>query len=121
GTRGDALRTVEILPGVARPPFGTGALIVRGSAPNDSQVFLDGSPVPLLYHFGGLTSFTNTRMLERIDFYPGNFSVRYGRKIGGILEGGARDPSPERLAGVVDVNLIDASLLVEAPITEDLS
>src|SRR5690606_33723927 len=57
GTRGDPLRAVEILPGVARPPFAAGALIVRGAAPGDSQVFLEGIPVPLLYHFGGLTSF----------------------------------------------------------------
>ncbi|MGB5812696.1 MAG: TonB family protein, partial [Polyangiales bacterium] len=30
GTRGDALRAVELLPGVARAPFGVGLLIVRG-------------------------------------------------------------------------------------------
>ncbi|MBW1755697.1 MAG: hypothetical protein JRJ80_05955, partial [Deltaproteobacteria bacterium] len=56
GTRGDALRAVELLPGVARPPFGIGLLIVRGSAPQDSESFIDGIPVPLIYHFGGLTS-----------------------------------------------------------------
>ena len=68
GTRGDALRTVEILPGVARPPFGSGQLIVRGSAPTDTQVFLEGVPVPLLYHFGGLTSLINSDLLSRLDF-----------------------------------------------------
>ncbi|MDH5492284.1 MAG: TonB family protein, partial [Myxococcales bacterium] len=78
GTRGDALRTVEILPGVARPAFGFGALLVRGSSGRDSAVNFEGNFVPLLYHFGGLTSFANSRMLERIDFYPGNFSARYG-------------------------------------------
>lgn len=122
GTRGDALRTVELLPGVGRPPFGAGQLIVRGSAPGDSEVFLDGAAVPLLYHFGGLTSFINSRMLDRIDFFPGNFSARYGRKIGGILEVSTRSPSEDgELHGFADVNLIDASLLLEAPIGEDAS
>jgi len=121
GTRGDALRTVELLPGVGRPAFGGGNLIVRGSAPQDSQVFFESAPVPLLYHFGGLTSFINSRLLDRIDFYPGNFSARYGRKLGGILEVGARDPATDGIHGVADVNLIDASILVEGPVGEDVS
>jgi len=121
GTRGDALRAVELLPGVGRPPFGSGQLIVRGSAPGDSQVFLDSAPVPLLYHFGGLTSFYHSRLLDQIDFYPGNFSARYGRKIGGILEVTTRDPARDRFHGIADINLIDASLLVEAPLGDNVS
>ena len=121
GTRGDALRTVELLPGVARPPFGAGAIIVRGSAPADTQVLLDGIPVALLYHFGGLTSFINSRLLETVDFYPGNFSVRYGRRRGGIIEATVADPARDRLHGVLDLNLIDGSVLAQGPITSDLS
>lgn len=121
GTRGDALRTVELLPGVGRPPFASGALLVRGSGPNDSEVFLDGVAVPLLYHFGGLTSFFSSQLLEQIDFIPGNFSVRYGRKVGGVLEVESRRPAVDDLHGMVDVNLIDASLMLEAPISDDVS
>ncbi|MCS6798331.1 MAG: TonB-dependent receptor [Myxococcota bacterium] len=116
GTRGDALRVVELLPGVARPPFGAGVLLVRGAAPSDSQVYFEGAPVPLLYHFGGLTSFVPSRLLDRIDFFPGNFSVRYGRKLGGVLEVSARDPATDGASAVLDVNLIDASALVQTPI-----
>ncbi|MCB9622581.1 MAG: TonB-dependent receptor [Sandaracinus sp.] len=123
GTRGDALRAVELLPGVGRPPFGAGALIVRGAAPQDSQTFFEGVPVPLLYHFGGLTSVVNSRLLEQIDFYPGNFSARYGRKMGGILEVGFRDPlamhQDRRFHGVAELSLIDASLLAEFPLGDN--
>lgn len=116
GTRGDALRVVELLPGVGRPAFGGGVLLVRGSAPGDSQVFLDGNPVPLLYHLGGITSFFSSQLLSRIDFVPGNFSVRYGRKIGGILEVEPRDPRFDGYHGFLDVNGIDASIMFEGPI-----
>jgi TonB family protein len=118
GTRGDALRTVELMPGVARPPLGAGVLIVRGSAPADTQVLLEGVPVPALYHFGGLTSFMNSRMIESLDFYPGNFSVRYGRVRGGVLEVRAAE-LPREFVGVLDANLLDASVLVQAPLGED--
>jgi TonB family protein len=117
GTRGDALRTVELLPGVARPPFGAGVIIVRGSSPQDTQVLLDGIPVGLLYHFGGLTSFINSRLLESVDFYPGNFSVRYGRRRGGIIEASLSEPARDQLHGVADLNLIDGSLLAQGPIS----
>lgn len=116
GTRGDALRAIELLPGVGRPPGLAGIVLIRGASPNDSQVFLEGQPVPLLYHFGGLTSFYNSRMIDRIDFYPGNFSVRYGRKVGGIIDVGVRDGRMDQVHGVADLNLVDASLLLEAPL-----
>ena len=118
GTRGDALRAVELLPGVARPPFGIGLLVVRGAAPQDSEFFIDGIPVPLIYHFGGLTSVYNSYMLEKIDFYPGNFSVRYGRRTGGILEVTTRDPAKDRIHGVAEISVIDTFVTLESPITD---
>ncbi len=74
GSNGDALRALQNLPGIARPPGLAGLLIVRGSAPQDTQIFVDGTEIPLVYHFGGLSSVIPTEMLDRIDFYPGNFS-----------------------------------------------
>ena len=118
GTRGDALRTVELLPGVARPPFGAGLIIVRGSAPEDSEVFINGTSTPLLYHFGGLTSVFNSRLLEEINFYPGNFSVKYGRRMGGILDVQSRDPRSDAFHGVFDFNVIDTSVMMEGPISK---
>jgi hypothetical protein len=120
GTRGDPLRAIELLPGVARPPFGTGVIIVRGSAPADTQLLLEGIPVGGgLYHFGGLTSFFAPRLIESIDFYPGNFSVRYGRKRGGIIEVSLSDPPRDKFHGVLDLNLIDGSAMVQGPITNN--
>ena len=121
GTRGDALRAIELLPGVARPPSGMGFVIIRGSAPTDSAVQMEGATVPRLYHFGGLTSFVQGRLLDRIDLYPGNFSARYGRKLGGIIEVALRDPKTDGFHGMIDVNVIDASAMMEGPITPTLS
>jgi len=121
GTRGDALRAVELLPGVARAPFGLGLLIVRGSAPQDSESFIDGIPVPLIYHFGGITSVYNSYLLEQIDFYPGNFSVRYGRRTGGILEVTTRDPAVDKLHGVAEFSFIDTFVTAEGPIGDKVS
>ena len=118
GTNGDALRAIGNMPGVARPQGGDGALIIRGSSPRDSQVFVDGTNIPMVYHFGGLSSVIPTEMLERIDFYPGNFGPQYGRGMGGIVDVGVRSPRKDRLGGLLQFDLIDGRLLVEGPLSK---
>jgi TonB family protein len=116
GTNGDALRSLLNLPGVGRPPALAGLLIVRGSAPQDSQYFIDGTPVPIVYHFGGLSSVVPTEMIDRLDFYPGNFSAQYGRAMGGIVDVGLLNPSSDRLHGLAEVDLLDSRVLAQGPI-----
>jgi TonB family protein len=129
GTSGDALRSLQSLPGVARPPGLAGLLIVRGSAPNDTQVYADGALIPLVYHFGGLSSVIPTELLDKIDFYPGNFSAKYGRVQGGIVDVGLRSPDTQCTGpygvptdkkgcfhGMAQVDLIDGRILLQGPL-----
>lgn len=116
GTNGDALRSLQSLPGVARPPGLAGVLLVRGSAPFDTLTFVDGIQVPLIYHFGGLSSVVPTELLSKIDFYPGNFSARYGRAMGGIVDVGIRSPKSDGYHGLAQIDLIDARLMLEGPV-----
>lgn len=118
GTNGDALRSLGNMPGVARVGAFDGLLVVRGSSPRDTQIFIDGTAVPLVYHFGGLSSVIPSEMLERIDFYPGNFGAQYGRATGGIVDVGVRSPKKDKLGGLLQVDMIDARLLVEGPISK---
>lgn len=113
GTRGDAIRSVEVLPGVARSD---GDPILRGASSNESQVLFDGAPVPLLYHFGGITSFVQGRLVDRIDYQPGNFSARYGRISGGLISVESREPRRDRLHLMLDLSLLESAAMVETPI-----
>jgi TonB family protein len=115
GTNGDALKSLLNLPGVARPPGFAGILIVRGSAPQDTQIFVDGTPIPIVYHFGGLSSVVPSEMLQKIDFYPGNFSAQYGRAMGGIVDVGIKSPT-DKIHALAQADFIDARALVEGPI-----
>ncbi len=118
GTGGDALRSVQNLPGMARAPMMSGALIVRGSSPQDSRYFFDQMPVPLLYHFGGLTSIINSDLLESIDFFPGNYGVRYGGATGGIVEVYPRAPKTDRFHAYIDADIWDIGALLETPLSD---
>ncbi len=116
GTQGDALKAIQNFPGVARSPFGAGALAVRGTGPNDSAVFLGNHEIPTLFHFGGLTSVFNSDILERIDFVPGNFDSRYGDAIGGIISVTPRKPRRDGFHGYVDSDIFDTGVLAEGPV-----
>jgi TonB family protein len=116
GTNGDAIRAIENMPGVARPPGFQGLLIVRGSAPQDTGIFVDGTQIPIAYHFGGVNAVIPSSLLERIDFLPGNFGPEYGRAMGGNIDIGLRSPARDRVHGMAQVDLIDARFVLEAPL-----
>ena len=121
GTNGDVVRVVQNLPGVARAPFGIGLLVIRGSSPGDSAVFLEGDEMPIVYHFLAGPAVVNSEMIESIDFFPGNFSPRYGRATAGIIDLKTRSPRDDDYHGYAKVDLQDTAVLAEGPITENLS
>lgn len=128
GTNGDALRAIQNLPGMARSPGLAGLLIVRGAAPQETGTYVDGTYVPIIYHFGGLSSVIPTEMLDKIDFYPGNFSSYFGRHSGGVIDVGVKDPEAKKnpesgivaaqkgVHGLVQMDFIDMRGLVQGPI-----
>jgi TonB family protein len=116
GTFGDPLRVVQNLPGVARTPFGLGGLVIRGASPNDSGIFVEGHKIPLLYHFLIGPGVLAPELIDRVDFFPGNFGVTYGRVTAGVIDVGIRTNPAPRLHGVVDVNLLHSAAYVEGPL-----
>jgi TonB family protein len=116
GTMGDPIRAVQSLPGVARPPYGLGLLVVRGASPADSGAFLDGLEIPALYHFLVGPSVLTAELIDSIDFYPGGFAVKYGRMSAGAIDVGTRKTRPARVRGAAEVSPLDASLFVEGPV-----
>lgn len=121
GLGGDALKVIQAMPGVSRPTFGSGQVVVRGAPTWDSKFYLDGLTLPLLYHFGGLKSVYPSDALEGIDFYPGGFGVRYGGATAGVIEITGRKAREDRWHGKADLSSLDGSFLVEGPINENVS
>lgn len=117
GTSGDALRSLQNLPGVARPPSLAGVLVVRGTPSTSTPVFVEGMFLPNVYHLGGLSSVIPTELMEEINFYPGNYSVRFGRGLGGIVDVALRKTRDDgEFHGLLQVDLIDARAMLEGPV-----
>ncbi|HVZ75075.1 MAG TPA: TonB family protein [Polyangia bacterium] len=116
GTLGDPLRVIQSLPGVARAPYGLGVLIVRGANPNDTGAFIDTLAVPHIYHFLVGPSVLSPNLVDKIDFFPGGFGVRYGRFSGGLVDVTTRTEVGREVHGSVDLNVLDSSVFVEGPV-----
>jgi hypothetical protein len=115
GSGNDTLKALQSLPGVARVPFGLGGLVLRGASPRDSNVYLDGVEVPLLYHFGGLASFYPSSMLTSLEMVPGGFSAEYGRAQGGVVIMRSRPGRTDRWRVESEVSLQDTAVRADGP------
>jgi len=122
GSSGDPLKVLESLPGIARPSAagpGAGQLAVRGTGPNDSKFYIDGMPLPQLYHFGNIYSVLQDEWVGDIDFRAGGFSTEYGDATGGMVNVSLADLRRDSVHGHGDVNVFHVAGLVTIPISED--
>lgn len=110
GTQGDVLRVVENMPGVARASAGSGALVVWGAAPEDTRVYVDGVPVPRLYHDGGLRSILPGDAVQSVELVPGAYGPQYGRGLGGLVNVTTRAWDEAGTHGSLALDVIDASV-----------
>jgi hypothetical protein len=117
---GDPVRAAQNLPGVAQS--GAGAqIIVQGAAPEDTGYVINGHRVPLVFHFGGLSSVIIPEAVERVDLLPSGYGPEYSRAIGGIIGLTTKEPRKDRLRGMAFVDLLNAGGLLEGPIDEKSS
>ena len=121
GSNGDVVKAVQNLPGIARAPSGIGQLIIRGTAPEDSSFYIDGSPIPDVFHFAGLTTVLSTSNIENVQYLPGNYSVRYGRQLGGLVDIQTPSTFPERAESFVSVDLYQSAFFVEQLVNDGLA
>ncbi|MBL8633204.1 MAG: TonB-dependent receptor [Myxococcales bacterium] len=113
GGFGDALRAVEALPGVLRPALGSGQLVVWGSAPAESRIFIEGIELPALYHLGGLRTVIPTAAVKDLTLIPAGYGADYGRGLGGLLLIKERELSIG-LHGEVSADLLDVGAQLSA-------
>jgi TonB-dependent Receptor Plug Domain len=117
GTFGDAFQALAALPGLAPMASGLPFFYVRGAPPADTGYFIDGIPVPTLFHIGPGASIVPQALVDHVDFFPGAAPARYGRFVGGIIAGQTTEPRPVA-RGEASVRLFDASAFVEQPLGE---
>ncbi|MDX1958026.1 MAG: TonB-dependent receptor plug domain-containing protein [Leptospiraceae bacterium] len=85
GTLGDALKSIETLPGVVVPGFGSGEVVIRGSDPRSNLYLVDDLPVYYPFHLLGLNSVLSNHLFASMSLHTGAYSPYYGNALGGVI------------------------------------
>ena len=116
GTGRDALKGLTTLPSIGIPNDLFSILYIRGSAPGETLIYLDRTPLGYPFHFGGLFSTINSDSIEDIRIYAGGYGAEFGLDSQSIIDIRSRDTLEKRWAGVLDLNILAPSGFVESKI-----
>ena len=124
GAGRDPMAAVASLPGVVHtsgsftPSADTQAPVLRGASAEDSVLYLDGLPVPIIFHSIATFSITGDALVERAFLKPAATEARYGDLTGGVVGLDLRSPRKDRMGGFIDPGIGLFSVGLEGPITE---
>lgn len=117
----DALKVVQLLPGVQKGSEGSSGLYVRGGGPDQNLIILDDATVYNAYHLFGFFSLFNGDALKSIELTKGGFPARYGGRLSSVLDIVMKEGNQKELAGEAGVGVISSRLVLEGPIVKDKS
>lgn len=119
GAGGDPVKAVQNLPGINRPSGGSANIIIQGSDQNDTGYLIGGHRVPLIFHFGGLSSVTYPESVGQVDYFSAGFGPELGRQIGGYVGLNLKSPTKEKWSGQAFMDVFNAGAMTEGPIDEN--
>jgi TonB family protein len=126
GAGGDPIAAMQSLPGIIhQSPVTAGgfastnqAPIIRGAASEDSVLYMDGLPVPILLHSITNKTVTGDYILDKAYLRPAAPEARFGDLTGGVLGIDLRGPRKDRVGGFVDIGIGESGFALEGPITK---
>lgn len=123
GAGGDPVKAVQNLPGVNRTGGFSSQVIIQGSAPQDTKYDLDGHDIPLVFHFGGLTSVVMPEAVEQVDYLSAGYGPEYSRAMGGVISLKTRNPDVKDRdrKGFFFIDTLKSGALIEGKINDHSS
>jgi hypothetical protein len=117
----DALKVIQLMPGVQSGSEGNSGLYVRGGGPDQNLIILDDAPVYNAYHLFGFFSVFNGDALKSIELTKGGFPARYGGRLSSVLDMTMKEGNKEEIKGEVGIGVISSRLTLEGPIEKNKS
>lgn len=121
GSGGDPIKAVQNLAGVNRSTGGNARVLIQGSAAEDTLYNIDGHQVPLVFHFGGLSSIVTPEAVESVDYYSAGYGPEFGMALGGHVGLNVRKPKTDRLHSSAFMDIYNLGGLIEGPIDDKSS
>ncbi|MBO6574073.1 MAG: TonB-dependent receptor [Rhodothermales bacterium] len=116
GVSGDLAAYLQTVPGVVLPGDRGGHFHVRGGAPDQNQVLLDGIPVYNPLHVLSMFSAFPEEVIDGADFYTGGYHAAYGERMSSVLDVTARNGNKQDFAGAAALAPFLSGLRLEGPL-----
>lgn len=119
GTFGDPVRALQSLPGVARPNIAEGSIVVRGAEGINTGFYVDGMPVPYMFHTMVGRSVIIPSFIDDIEFFPGGMPSKYGEVTQAVVNVRTDTLPTEGTKAQLRVDFLDGGLALEQRINDE--
>lgn len=116
GGDADIIKAVQVMPGVITTGDQGGQLYIRGGAPIQNLILLDGMIVYNPFHSIGFYSVFDSDIIQSADVYTGGFNAEYGSRNSAVMDVRTRSANRKNFAGKVSASTYTAKLLLETPL-----
>ncbi len=115
----DIIKTLQTLPGVQGGTEGAAGFFVRGGAPDQNLILLDGVPVYNVNHLFGFFSVFNADAIKNVTLIKGGFPARYGGRLSSVVDIRMKEGDMKEFHAEGSVGLLSSKLTIEGPIVKD--
>lgn len=115
----DAIKTIQMMPGVQAGTEGGSGIYVRGGGPDENLILLDGVPLYNIDHLFGFFSVFTPESIKKISVYKSGFPARYNGRTSSIIDVRTNDGDMHKYHGTIGIGLLSAKLQFEGPIVKN--
>ena len=116
GGKADIAQYLQVTPGVTFTGDQGGQFYIRGGAPIQNKILLDGMPIYNAFHSIGFYSVFETDIIRSADVYTGGFGAAYGGRSSAVIDIRTREAHKKRVTGNLTITPFVTSALLEIPI-----
>ncbi len=119
GGEADVIRTLQFMPGVKSGTENASGLFVRGGAPEENLVLLDGVPIYRPTHLFGFLSIFDSDILNSVELSKGGFKARYGGRLSSVLDINMKNGDIKKNSLLVSLSPVVSKVLVQGPLKKE--
>ena len=116
GGEADIAQYLQVLPGVVSTGDQGGQIYIRGGAPVQNKILLDGLNIYNPFHSLGFFSVFETDLIRNVDVFTGGFNAEYGGRVSAIVDIKTREGNRSRMGGYASISPFMGKALIEGPL-----
>ena len=115
----DIMKTIQLMPGVQSGVDGSAGLIIRGGAPDQNLILLDGIPLYNVDHLFGFFSIFPPESIKKVTLFKSSFPARFGGRLSSVVDIRTNDGDMNHYHGILSIGLLTSKINIQGPIVKN--